>query len=251
VLKPFEPAHVLARVQALLDRRTNGLLFDRIVKDLSVAIQAGGVDAETLGKLKEELTTFRVVLGSGPKVLLLDDEWSSAPDVREALEAAELLTVMDDEYGALRWVDQPGGPLVVLFDVARPGALELVRALRAADAQIEIMVTMHDDALDRALGAIAAGASDFVLLGADGGGLLGSRVRRLVSRGHRHRLYLHLVATLYRETRRLDEALAERIVSMATPEQQRYIRAAPRFSARDDETFDLCAVLGDDPSRDA
>jgi DNA-binding response OmpR family regulator len=238
--KPFELTHVLARVRAVLDRRVSGLLFDRIVVDLAQAMkQRGAVPEATLSALEEELSTFRVVLGSGPKILLLDDPASCAPEIQGALEEAKLLTVVEDQAGALRWVSEPGGPLVAVFSLARHNATDLVRALRRADSQLEILVVLDEPDLARSLSAMAAGASDFVLLRTDVPGLLNQRTRRLLQRGRRTRLYLHLLATLYRETRRVDGALAERVVSMATPDHQRYIRSAPEMRQR----LDLAAIF--------
>jgi DNA-binding response OmpR family regulator len=231
--KPFELNHVLARVRAVLDRRMNGLLFDRIVADLAQAVKsAGAVREATLAALEEELSTFRVVLGSGPKVLLLDDAASSAPEIQHALEDAQLFTVVEDAASALRWVAEPGGPLVVAFSLARHGAIELVRTLRRADPQLEILVVMDEPDLARSLSAMSAGASDFVLLRPDGASMLTTRVRRLLARGRRTRLYLHLLASLYREARRVDHALAERVVSMVSADHQRYIRSAPELRQR-------------------
>ena len=202
--KPFdEVTHVLARVESVIDRRLADRLNGRMVRDLAAALGGDKTDRHTVAEVGRQLFAFKRGLGRRPAVLVVEEVPAVAEVVRRTLEAARLNTEVVAGLDAARaWLARPDGPLTALVSVDISASLSLVRDLRAADPLLEVVVTSGAADTEIALGAVAMGAADYVLRPFEGVEVLRSRMQRAVARARRRRLYLHLLATLYRAATR-------------------------------------------------
>ena len=205
--KPFDDVtHVLARVESVINRRLADQLNGRMVRDLSAALGGEKTERRTVAEVSRQLFAFKRGLGRRPGVLVVEEVPAVAEVVRRTLEAARLnVEVVGDLAAARAWLARPDGPLTALVSVDIPASLPLVRDLRAADPLLEVVVTSGAADTEIALGAVAMGATDYVLRPFEGVEVLRSRMQRAVARARRRRLYLHLLATLYRAATRAGE----------------------------------------------
>jgi hypothetical protein len=89
---------------------------------------------------------------------------------------------------------------------------------------------------------VSAGATDYVLRPQEGISALVARVRRLVARSRRHRLYLHLVGTLYHAAKRANPELADDLVLAQVEDDAAYIRNVRPTADNDLEMPDTFSI---------
>lgn len=228
ISKPFNDVrHLVARIRGVLDRRISKLLFDVIVSDLTKAMQMGGIETDSFAALSRELLAYKLALGRRPHVLIYDDDEGQADHLAATLEEIEISTVIaDTREEVFDMVGRQDGPLVVVIALETANAIGTIRELRKQDPQLELLATAGKGVLQHALDAVSAGAADFVLRSEEGKSALGVRVDRLVQSSRRHRLYLHLVATLYGAAKEANPDLADDLVFAAGADRD-YVESQP------------------------
>lgn len=246
--KPFEDVTVAAaRLASVVDRRLAERLNARMVRDLSQAVEAGGPDQARVGRVAAQLFAFKRDLGRRPGVLVVEDNPAVAEVVRRILGEANLTAETASDLDAARaWLEHPDGPLTALVSVDIPASLALVRDLKRMDPLLEVVVTSGASDTELALGAIALGASDYVLRPFEGVDVLRARMQRAVARARRGRLRLNLLATLYRAAKEAGDAAAERLLA-AMPEAPQQLSPGPveLLPAEDVDLSDLFAEEGE------
>jgi DNA-binding NtrC family response regulator len=235
VAKPFTDfQHLLARVKTVVDRTANRLLFDVIVRDLSEVVRGGALDDRGLADIQRELFAFKQVLAKRSQVMIYDSDDAFAGALRTALEQKQVSATMasgpEDLFGTIR---RPNGPLTVVLALEMPNAALTIKRIRREDPQLEVLATLQTSELEPAQNAVDAGASDFVLREQEGLAELCTRVQRLVAKNHRHRLYLHLVGTLYHAARKANPALADDLILARSEDDAQYIRNAQPAAGAD------------------
>ncbi len=240
--KPFDMVHVQSRARTLLDRTLSALVFDRILRDLATLLQPPRSGGELFADLKGELGASQRTIDEALSVVLLDDLLFDLLALTRQLTAAGLRAKVHSAEAALELVVSASPPHAVVVDLARPEALALILALRTANPQVEVLAVTQEVDIVRALGAVQAGAADFVLIGVDDLAMITTRIRRIVARSRRRRMYLNLIAALHRRAVTSDPLLAGHFLSMVPPADERYIRErpAPGVTATDAQ-FDLDA----------
>jgi DNA-binding response OmpR family regulator/Tfp pilus assembly protein PilZ len=201
--KPFDDLdHVSSRLGSVIDARIARHLNDRMVRDLAEVLEAEGADRVRVARIADRLFAHKRELAARASVLVVEDNPAVAEVIRRTLESVRLRTEWATDLGAARdWLARLDGPLTALVSVDLPEALETVASLRAQDPLLEVVVTTGSTEVDLALGAVSAGATDYVVRTFEGIDVLRGRMQRAVGRARRRRLYLHLIATLYREAK--------------------------------------------------
>ncbi len=245
--KPFgDIQHMLSRIRTVVDRTATKLLFDVIVRDLTDMVEAGGIDDEQVKALSRELFAFKTALSARPQAIIFDDDELEAETLAMALKQMRVLTIVarspDELFGAIR---RTNGPLAVVLALEVPNATLTIKRVRREDPQVEVLATAQVGNLEAALSAVTAGAADFVLRGQEGMNALANRVRRLVRRGRRHRLYLHLVGTLYSHAKRANPDLADDLVLARAEEDAAYIRNVRKVATTNSPVPDTYSLDND------
>ncbi len=197
IAKPFDDVrHVRKRIQLVVSQHRSEKLLKQIVEDLKSAAGPGTVTSPgDLKRIERELFAFKGSLAQRPDVVLVEPDKRLAQTTSLVLRGGGLSVVTaQGEAEALQLVQR--GTLSVLLSLSQPGAPQLLGKLKELDPALELLVTGHATALEEALGAIGAGASDFVLGAAEGLDLFVSRVRRASARSRRQRLFAHLITVL-------------------------------------------------------
>ncbi|RMG17115.1 MAG: response regulator [Deltaproteobacteria bacterium] len=209
--KPFEEMeHVRARVQSLIDRRLARRLNDRMVQDLTQVLSQGGADRRTVAEIARQLFAFKRDLNARPAVLVVEDDLSVADVIRASLKEAKFRAEVATHLAPAKiWLTRHDGPLTALLSVELPEAMTVIRELKQTDPLLEVVVTSGSTDTDLALQAVAAGAADYVLRPFEGIEVLRARMQRAIARARRRRLYLHLIATLYRAAKAAGEEHAQ------------------------------------------
>ncbi len=213
ISKPFQDVSlVLKRLESIIDARMARRLNDRMVQDLSKALEAKGPDHDQVERVAKQLFEHKRALGERISVLVVEDNLAVAEVVRKALVEAKLtVEVATNIKAATAWAQRGDGPLAALLSVDLSRALSMIEELRRVDELLEIVVTTGSTDVELALGAITAGAADYVLRPFEGIAVLRSRMKRAVARARRRRLYLHLISTLYQEAKRAGPKAMERL----------------------------------------
>jgi two-component system response regulator HydG len=100
-----------------------------------------------------------------PTVLVVDDDAESRTAMLRVLEAAEYKTLnADNGQQALDIVQQEGGVDVVVTDLRLPvlDGVELLKRVKAADQEIEVILITGYGTVEVAVEAIKEGAYDFI-----------------------------------------------------------------------------------------
>ena len=219
ISKPFDDiSHLMTRIRGVLDRRITQLLFDIMVRDLTRAASQGEQveEANAYSALSRELLAFKLGLGRRTQIIIIDEDDGAADELSRAMQATGVSSIIaENQAELLGIVGTADGPLVVALALELPRATELIAALRARDPQIEILATAIRGNLRQALTAVSSGAADYALRATEGEAALSARLLRLLQRARRHRLYLHLIATLYRAAKAANPDLAEDIIFAA------------------------------------
>ena len=250
ITKPFDDVgHVQKRIESVVEQHRAGILFERIVQDLKDVVAAEGAGAEVIGQVARALFAFKQALAARPDVLVVEPDPRLARLTSLFLGGSGLKVVRPSEARPVRaWVEAADGPLAVFLSLDVPDAVDLVRDLAHRDLEVEIVVSGRASQPDEAIEAVAAGASDFVLGAQEGLDLLAARVKRAAARARKHRLYLHLLATLYQAGQSLGSDVAERLASVV-PEAQRphLVALAEPVAAPPEEDVDLDDLFDDEP----
>lgn len=217
ISKPFDDIkHLVARLRGVIDRQISRLLFDVMIQDLTCAVQGGAIESQTYADLSRELIAFKLALSRRPQVLIVDSVADAADHLEAALRRDGLSAIITDRRDeALSLISEDDGPLVAVVGLQVSEPIELIRDIRRRDRQIEILATSARGSLEMALAAVTAGAADYALRDAEGPAPLTVRVKRLLRRARRHRLYLHLIATLYRAAKEANPDLADGLIFAA------------------------------------
>lgn len=241
--KPFDMEHVQNRVRALLDRTARQAVFERILADVrDLLAGVGGTDVE---QLKRRLEATRRHIDAASGILLVGDARLEPATLELALahegasNAAVQAATLDDVYDSIA---AGASPRVVVLSLGAGDLTATVRQLKAADASLDILLLARTVEVARLLSVVHAGAADFVLPTVEGLPLLARRVRRLSERVRRHRLYLGLLAALYRFATATDPESAETVLAVAAPAERRLVRAGfgdVKPSPSDDPMDDL------------
>ncbi len=249
ITKPFDDVgHVQKRIESVVEQHRAGILFDRIVQDLKDVVAAEGAGAEVIGQVARALFAFKQALAARPDVLVVEPDPRLARLTSLFLGGAGLKVVRPSEVRSVRaWVEAADGPLSVFLSLDVPDAVDLVRDLAHRDLEVEIVVSGRASQPDEAIEAVAAGASDFVLGAQEGLDLLAARVKRAAARARKHRLYLHLLATLYQAGQSLGTDVAERLASVVPESQRPHLAAlAEPAGALPEEDVDLDDLFEDE-----
>jgi DNA-binding response OmpR family regulator len=240
IAKPFDDVrHVRRRIEHVVEQRRTERLLARIAADLKDAIEAGGPDAEALKPVQRSLMGFREALAARPDVIVLESRAQVARLEEMFLKTSGLTVSLAEDLAGLRAKVDSLPPMAVLLSLDVPGAAALIPQLRAADPDLELLAAGRAAALEEALAAVTAGASDYVIGAVEGIDLLVARVRRAVGRSRRRRLFAYLVSQLLKaaggegEVRKVLESLQP-----ATPEPE-VVEEVIEF----EEEVDLSEVL--------
>jgi len=217
ISKPFDNIqHLVARLRSVIDRRISRLLFDVMINDLTCAVQGGAMESKTYTDLSRALIAFKMELGRRTQVLIADRDTRASDELDLALRADSVSSIITEEQSEMvSLVGRDDGPLAVVLALELPGPIDLITELRKKDSQIEILATAARGNLRTALEAVRAGAADYVLRASEGSAPISVRIKRLVRRARRHRLYMHLVATLYRAAKEANPSLADGLIFAA------------------------------------
>ncbi len=251
ISKPFDDVSLVSkRLESVVSAHVARQLNDRMVKDLAAALEAGGKDQEQVARIAERLFRYKRELAERASVLVVEDNLAVAEVVRRALLDARLaVEVATDLRASTAWVQRGDGPLSALVSVDLTEALPMVSELRRLDPLLEMVVTTGSTDVDLALGAVSAGAADYVVRPFEGIEVLKSRVQRAVARARRRRLYLHLIATLYHEAKRSGSAAMDKLLAVvpdleSPPSEKMPARPQPMSSHVFPEEVDLSDLFG-------
>jgi DNA-binding NtrC family response regulator len=228
ISKPFPNVnHVLLRLQSVLDRRTNGLLTQRIISDMTTMVELGAMDVPTLTRIRQQLFGFREALNDRQQFLLVDEPDSQLWKVVRTASAARHLgiAIVSNHEDAIDLARRPDGPVAAVVDADGADATTLVRGLRAADPMMEVLGVAIASDLQAALACVDAGASDFALPMSEGSLPFAARLERLMGRSRRRRLFVHLMTTLYLHVLGVADGLADAVLELVSPSDRELVKA--------------------------
>jgi DNA-binding response OmpR family regulator len=225
ISKPFDDvAHVRNRIVSIVERRLQGRLYGRIVKDLASVVTADGAERDVVDAIGRELFSFKKDLAERPDVLVVAPSVEEGHAVSSSLESAGLtVLVAKDRDEALQAIESPWGPLaaIVSFDVDRPVAL--VAEMRLEDPLLAVLVASTEPLIEHALAAVQAGASDFFMRSVESLDALEARTYRALETSQKSRLYLHLIAILHRVARRRGHPVADTLFEVLPVAHREYL----------------------------
>jgi FixJ family two-component response regulator len=226
-------------LRSVIDRQISRLLFDVMINDLTCAVQGGAMESRTYADLSRELIAFKIELGRRTQVLIADHDTRASDQLEAELRTDSVSAIIAEERTEiLSLVGRTDGPLAVVLALETARPIDLISELREKDPQIEILATAARGNLRVALEAVKSGAADYVLRASEGSAPISVRIKRLVRRARRHRLYMHLVATLYRAAKEANPNLADGLI-FAAGSDPGYVVSTPitRPSVDIDEPF--------------
>jgi DNA-binding response OmpR family regulator len=218
ITKPFdEIEHLQKRLSSIVDQRRQTRVVGQMVRDLSEIAEGSGADTERVRGLGMELFAQKQKLASRPDLLIHHVERGLAEQVGRLLVRAGI-SVVYPEGDDLPATVKAQSPMCVFLNLEVPGSAALVERLHGEDPAMAVLVSGRENQLDDALGAVRAGAIDFVLGAMEGPDVLVRRVRRAAARARKVKLQQRLVTLLHRVSLDLEVDLTEPVGGLVKEE---------------------------------